>query len=425
MQPKKKVLLSVYACEPDRGSEEGTGWQYATLLPGHGFKVHCLTQVKFRHAIERAVKPGPDQLTFHYIRVPRWVDRAYGTVLGIYVHYLYWQWAAYRAARRLDREVNFDLVHHATYGSAQLGSFLYKLGKPFIFGPVGGGQRAPWAFRHYFGKYWSRERIRDCVSVFLQHFHPGFRNSVKRADRGAVTNFDTFNLVRALRPHRPIEYFFDSGLSASFLPDQPVTHPPAGTLKLLWVGRLLPRKGLELSLHALSKVDHDRPVTLTIVGGEGEMRDLVPGYLAKYGLTGRVNWVGQVPYSQVMDYYRTSDVFLITSLRDSGPMQLVEAMAYSLPVITLLLHGQREIVSDDTGIRVPITTPEQVTDQLARAIEWMSAHPDARLEMGRKARERAQKYAWPARVRYVVEHWYGQPAVELESMPVESQVIPP
>jgi glycosyltransferase involved in cell wall biosynthesis len=92
-------------------------------------------------------------------------------------------------------------------------------------------------------------------------------------------------------------------------------------------------------------------------------------------------------------------------------------MAYSLPVVTLLLHGQREIVSDETGIRVPITNPEQVTDQLARAIEWMHAHPEARLEMGRTARLRAQRYAWPVRVQYIVDHWYRRPAENLATVP--------
>lgn len=414
----KKVLLSVYACEPGRGSEEGTGWQYATLVPGHGYEVHCLTQVKFRAAIESAEKPGPDRLVFHYVSVPRWVDRAYGSVMGIYIHYLYWQWAAYRVARQLDRELNFDLVHHATYGSAQLGSYLYKLGKPFIFGPVGGGQKAPRAFRRYFGQYWSREQMREMVSTVLQHFHPGFRRSVRQADRVVVSNFDTYNLVRTLRPNRPVEYFLDSGLSTSFYPERPVLHSPDGTLRLLWVGRLLPRKALELSLHALSKVDRTLPITLTIVGGDGEMKDQVPRYLAKYGVGDRVNWVGQVAYDQIREYYRTSDVFFFTSLRDSGPMQLLEAMAYSLPIVTLLIHGQREIVSDETGIRIPMTNPEQVTDQLARAIEWMLAHPEQRGEMGRKARDRAQKFAWPARVKYVVENWYGKPVQRMETLPV-------
>ena len=405
----KKVLLSAFACLPNHGSEEGNGWNYATLLSEHGFDIHCLTRHQSRPAIEAALATHAfPNLTMHYVFMPDWVERFYHKGLfGMYFHYLYWQWQAYRLARKLEQTHRFDLVHHVTYGSIQLGSFLYKLRKPFIFGPVGGGQRAPKAFKQYFGAYWTREWMRDWVSTALQYLNPGFFRAVRVANRIIVTNKETFQLARQLRPKRPIDRMLDAGLSASFIPERPIERKQGDTLKLLWVGRLMPRKALELTIQAFSKVSSDLPISLTIVGGKGEMADQVQGYLERYEVSSRVTWVGHVSYEQVKEFYEQSDVFFFTSLRDSCPMQILEAMAYSLPVVTLDLHGQADLVSSATGRKVAVRTPDQVITDLAVAIEWLYVYPDERLKMGRAAYAFAQSQVWDAKINHLIDQIYS------------------
>ncbi|MFD2569127.1 glycosyltransferase family 4 protein [Spirosoma soli] len=404
----KKVLLSAYACIPNHGSEQATGWTYATTLSQNGLKVYCLTLKDGRDVIDPIMANGffPN-LTVHYVTLPDWVDKfCHKGLIGMYFHYLYWQWTAAKVGRQLDRKHRFDLVHHVTYGSVQLGSFMYRLGKPFVFGPVGGGQRAPQAFKRYFGKYWTREWMRDLVGTILQYVNPAYYHTLQVADQVVVTNMDTMKLVRKLRPDRPVNRIWDAGLSTSFLPEGPIDHQPNGPLKLLWVGRLLPRKALELTIQALGKVDPALPVTLTIVGGKGEMAEDVPRYIEQYGVKERVNWVGHVTYDQVKKFYEQSDVFFFTSLRDSCPHQLLEAMAYSLPVITLDLHGQAELTNDETGIRVPVTNPDQVVADLAKAVEWMAAHPKARLAMGKAGYAFAKSQLWDTKIRTFIDELY-------------------
>lgn len=395
---------------PNQGSEEGTGWTYATTLSLNDLDVHCLTREVSKATIEPILANGffPN-LTVHYLTLPTWVDKFYtSNLLGMYFHYLYWQWSAYLLARKLDQMHHFDLVHHVTYGSIQLGSFMYKLRKPFVFGPVGGGQQAPKAFKRYFGPYWTREWLRDWIGILLQHVNPGFYKSVKSADQVIVTNMDTFALARRLRPNRPLERIWDAGLSASFIPKQVIDRQStAGApLRLLWVGRMLPRKALELTIQAFGRVNPTLPITLTIVGGKGEMAEQVPQYVERYGVTDRVCWAGHVTYQEVKDFYRQSDVFFFTSLRDSCPHQLLEAMAYSLPVVTLSLHGQAELVNETTGIRVAVTQEEQVVAELAQAIEWMYNHPEERLAMGRAAYQFAQTQLWDLKIRRFIDELY-------------------
>ncbi len=402
----KKVLISAYACVPDRGSEEGNGWYYSSLVSQQGYQVWCLTRDIGKAEIERKLQNGTyPNLNVVYVTLPRWVDKAYHWGLpGMYFHYIYWQWAALQKAWQVDKEHPIDLIHHVSYTSLQLGSFLYRMKRPFIYGPVGGGQEAPGQMRRYFKQYWRKEQMRAWVSRLMLRFNPGCYQSVRQADYLLAWNEDTKQMIYGMgRTERVVKAF--GGICRQFIPDELVIRQPHTPLELVWVGRLMPRKALELSLHGLSRVDPKVPVHLTVVG-DGEMGQYVQEYLTAYNLTDRVTWVGRVGYEQVKEYYWRADVFLFTSLRDTGPAQLMEAMGYSLPVVTLDLHGQAELVDASTGIRVAVTDPETVAADLAKAIEWMYYNEDQRIRMGENAFQFACRQNWEAKVDHIIRSYY-------------------
>lgn len=403
----KKILISAYACMPGFGSEEGNGWNYSSIISQQGFRVWCLTRERFKEGIEeRLQQTAYPNLKFVYVPVPRWVDKAYSAgMFGLYFHYLYWQWATLKMARRLHQQQPFDLIHHVSYGSLQLGSFLYKLNLPFIFGPIGGGQEAPHSMRRYFKRYWLKEQLRSAVSNLLLHLNPGCYETVRRATHVLVWNEDTRHMVRSLGRTTAVSKEF-GGVSKAFIPDEPLRRTPGPKLELVWVGRLLPRKALELTLHGFSKVNNQLPIHLTVVG-DGEMSQYIPEYIKTYNLNDRVTWAGRVPYEQVKAFYRKADVFFFTSLRDTGPAQLLEAMAYSLPVVTLNIHGQAELVNNSTGIRVPVTDAESVASELAKAVEWMYHNPDQRITMGLNAYRFASQQTWESKICRLINTYYG------------------
>jgi glycosyltransferase involved in cell wall biosynthesis len=407
----KKVLISAYSCRPDSGSEEANGWYFSSLVSRQGYEVVCLTRELARQPVEAKLRDVPHpNLTFAYVAVPRWVDASFRKgLIGMYLHYIYWQWAAWRTAAELDKTHRFDLAHHVSYTSLQLGSFLYKLHKPFIYGPVGGGQEAPRSMRRYFRRYWWKEQLRSAISKLMLRFNPGCFESVRKASFVLVKNDDTRQLAHSLGRSEGIVLEL-GGVGPDFLPKQPVQREPQPVLNLLWVGRLMPRKALELSLHGLSLVNPKLPIRLTIVG-DGEMGQYVPEYLATYGLADRVKWVGKVDFAQTKAYYHAADVFLFTSLRDTQPTQVLEAMAHALPVVTLDLHGQANMVCRDTGLCIPVTDPDTVADKLAGAIEWYYYHPTERIQMGLNAFHRAHDLNWQSRIEHIV-HTYYTPLLE-------------
>jgi glycosyltransferase involved in cell wall biosynthesis len=140
--------------------------------------------------------------------------------------------------------------------------------------------------------------------------------------------------------------------------------------------------------------------------GDGETREETLAKIKEYGLENSVHWKGKVPYEEVKNFYLTHDVFFFTSLRDSCPAQLIEAMAYGLPVVTLNLHGQAIIVNDDTGIRCECSTPTLATENLKKAILSFYHHEIDITKMSNAAYQFALKQTWRKKIDTIVHDYY-------------------
>lgn len=399
-----KVLLSAFACDPTKGSEPSNGWNWAEGLAQRGYDVCCLTRQVGKSGIESRIVPG--NLKFYYVVLPFGLESLYtkGTV-GMYIYYLLWQWFAFRKALELKKVVTFKLIHHVTWGSIQMGSYLYKLGVPFVFGPSGGGQKAPVAFKKYFLNHWKSEEKREKVSGLLMKFNPGFRTMLKRAHTILVSNSDTYDMVKS-NGAKNVILTLDAALPEGFFPEifEPKL-PQSGTLKLLWVGRFMPRKGVLLLLDVMKELKVHKKITLTVVG-DGEMREEFLNTIKEYELENTVDWKGAVPFESVRGFYASHDVFFFTSLRDSCPAQLIEAMAFGQPVITLNLHGQGLIVNDKTGIRCPCDTPEIAISALKKAILNLYEHPEVVRSMSLEANHFARQQNWNNKITTIINQYY-------------------
>jgi len=181
-----------------------------------------------------------------------------------------------------------------------------------------------------------------------------------------ATNRETLAIARRFGA-RSVDFFHDTGIDTSLVGDQGHRDWSERTFQLVWVGRLFPRKGLRIALEALSHVPPDVPCLLTVVG-DGPERSRLIATAKSLGVDGRVNWRGQVPWAEALDAIDSSHALLFTSLRDSSGAQLLEAQARGLPVITLDHQGAADHVPDDAGIKVSVSTPRQVVQDLARAI---------------------------------------------------------
>lgn len=399
-----KILYSAYTCNPYKGSESGLGWNWAYCNALLGHEVWCLTRTFEKQFIEEKLKEIPAlKLNFIYIELPLHIKKLHRYLPGVYLKYLLWQHAAYKVAKQKHDEINFDLIHHTAWGSFQLGTELWKLDAPLIFGPVGGGQVAPPEFKSYFHEHWRSEVNRNRMSNLLLKLNPNTKKMAKKAALILSTNDETTALTKKTGAQR-VEFFLDTGLPADFYPPTCPKRDSLDVMRILWVGRLFARKGLPLVLEALSKVKPHVKFKLTIVG-DGPMAKYVPDWIKDFQLEDKVDWKGRVPWTTVKNAYLHHDVFMFCSLRDSVAVQLLEAMAYGLPVITLNQHGAKKVVQDNAGIKIEPTTKNETVLELAKAVETMYSDPKLRAEMGSNGYTFAKTCTWTEKAAQIQKYY--------------------
>ena len=400
------VLLVGHACSPRRGSELAGTWNWAWHL-SQRHQVWVITHPQEREAIEGFVREHPNgNLHFVWVTVPAWLDPWRPSDPTSHVglrHYMLWQRAALRQAVRLDCQIGIDIVHHVSWGTVSEPPLLWRLGIPFVWGPVGGGQTAPSPFRRYFGSAWRAELIRS-VRVRLVPYRPTLRNAVRKTALTLATNHETANLLQRAGPCKP-RLFLDSGTLREFLSKDPPEKRGRREFVLLWVGRLQPLKGLPLGLEALAQVKQI-PFRL-LVAGSGPLQQEWESLAGRVGVGDRTTFMGQVPYDQMPALYRSADAFLFTSLRDSFGSQVLEAMAAGLPIVTLNHQGVGAFVPSEAGIKVPVTNPQETVSTLGQAIGVVLSSEELRARMGRAAWEFAATQTWERRAEKMSE-WYAE-----------------
>lgn len=160
--------------------------------------------------------------------------------------------------------------------------------------------------------------------------------------------------------------------------------------KLLYVGSLIGRKGLDLLIPALAQTDSD--ITLTIVG-EGSEEATLKKQAKDCQVQDRIRWLGFLEGEALKDCYRQSDVFILPTREDCYGLVILEAMCASLPVIaSKYADGAFDLMED--GVHGYIVDPYD-TKQLAETIDTIFSDTDRLKKMQHDCYERAGEFAIP------------------------------
>lgn len=397
--PRLKVLLSAFACIPGRGSEPGLGWNVSRELACH-HEVWVLTQGKHRPAIEEELLRDPvPNLHFEYYELPyhirRWDHKPGGGWRKQFYYYL-WQLGALRAARRLHRQVGFDLVRHVTFVVYWKPSLLVMLPVPFIWGPVGGGESTPHGFRSDFsfrGKIY--EKTRSLVRWLGEH-DPLVRITARRSALVLATTEETATRLRRLGS-KDVRVFSQVGIGEREL-DGSRYHKRShggGRIRFVSVGRLLHWKGFHLGLRAFAEARLPEAEYWIVGNGPELMRLQV--LVEKLGISHQVKFLGRLSRAETISKLSECDVLVHPSLHESGGMVCLEAMSLGLPVICLNLGGPAVQVTEESGFKISAIKPEQTVNDIAAAMSRFSSTRDLLTQMGEAARKRAIYFSWDER----------------------------
>jgi glycosyltransferase involved in cell wall biosynthesis/GT2 family glycosyltransferase len=186
--------------------------------------------------------------------------------------------------------------------------------------------------------------------------------------------------------------------------------PPAARndeTRLLFVGRLEPRKGIDTLLRAAPRVLQECPrATLVVAGEPPNGGDIAEDFYRRCGVPGareRVRFLGRVDDARLASLYAATDIFVAPSRYESFGLVYLEAMARGKPVVACRAGGAASVVADgETGLLVP---PDDA-GALAGALVRLAGDAALRARLGAAARERVrERYGVERMVRETIEFY--------------------
>ena len=396
----RRILATVFTCCPPgkpgfTGGEDILGWNLVQAIAQH-HEVWAITHAEDQSSIEQALSENPiDNLHFLYVGMPGFL-RAFLKIQGGHQFYNYlWQIKSFFAAKRLHREIKFDLFHHITYANDWMSSFIGALLPiPYVRGPGGGAHRTPKALQTeytYGGRIW--EKVRS-VGQWLFRHDPFFIMGHRRASAILLCNNEAITAIPKKWSHK-IHLFPVSGVSFKDLEIQTTVASSNDAFLILSAGSLIRIKGFSLAIKAFKQFSDKHPNARFTVAGRGPEESRLNELIDQLGLNGKVHLAGEMLRDDLMQKMASCDVVLFPSLRDGGGTVVVEAMSLGKPVVCIDTGGPGLHITDECGIKVSPTDAETTVNELANGLERLYQDQDLRNTLGLAARKRVNEmYRW-------------------------------
>jgi len=165
-------------------------------------------------------------------------------------------------------------------------------------------------------------------------------------------------------------------------------------MKLITVGRLVEKKGIEYAIRAVAEILALYPHVRYTIIGDGPLKNKLESIIRENGISEAVDLLGPKDQNDIRKYLSESDVFLAPSVTaedgdtEGTPTVLMEAQALGLPVVSTIHSGIPEVVEDGiTGY----LAPERDVEALADRIEKLIYNSNLRRKMGKKGRRKIEK----------------------------------
>ncbi|MBC7896662.1 MAG: glycosyltransferase family 4 protein [Cytophagaceae bacterium] len=236
-------------------------------------------------------------------------------------------------------------------------------------------------FHSYFAREHFEGRVYTAIAPFLR---PVWR----KVDRRLAVSTAARHSVCSRMGNDPVEIVPNGADVDIFASATPATLPPGR--RLLFVGRLEPRKGFPVAVRAFAKLAPAYPDLQLVVVGDGEERhavdDLPPD------VRSRVHMMGRVSYEALPTYHKAADIFVSPATgSESFGIVLVEAMAAGLPLVASDIAGYREVARD--GREGLLVRPSD-HEALAHGVQRLLDSPALAAALGEGGAVRARAFAW-------------------------------
>lgn len=394
----KTILASTYAVNPYKGSEDAMGWNYVTQIARFN-KVVAVTRENNQADIERYMAENPSDvyanMTFLYFDLPYWMRFWKRGGRGALLYFYLWQMSVPKFIKGLD--LSFDIAHNLNFHNDWTPTFLWRLGKPLVWGPVGHHPAIPKAFvKDIYGtKAYIIDRLRWLVKQSFWNCGYFLRKSAKRSDRVIGMN----SSVAKVLPLSEKQLITVNSVCSE---NHQEGRLPSDRFTAIFVGRFVPLKGADVAINAFARFckglnEEQRKKVEFVLIGKGPSETYLRSLIEKHQLETHIRIISWMDRAELKTYYQKSSVFLFPSHEGAG-MVVPEALSYGLPVIAFDNIGPGEFINDSCGYRIPYLAYNDSVQGFTDALLQMFADPKGLAELSEGARAQYDlKFTWEKR----------------------------
>lgn len=398
-----KVLILAYACEPNRGSEPGLGWNISSEI-ARRHDVTMIVRANNRAIIEDYLREHPEhphnRSRFLYFDRDGLLRRIKGSLpFGTQLYFSLWLKTALQVYRQ---EINAaEVVHQLTFCPFFVRPWGAELTARYVWGPVGGGG-GPYA--RFDPKFLARQpfpvRMKERIYQ-LQYwlinssvFGASFRRTRAKA-KAVLFKSTAFSNGYFHSAGQLVKVTRETGFGGECIERKynVSKHP----LKMLNVGNMIPSKAMDYAIRAFA--------LFLKKGGNGELHFLGDGpcrlalekLIKSLGVEDQVILHGKVPNTKVHEMLDCVDLFFFPSFSEATPWALLEAMSHGLPIVCHKRSGIADLVTESCGTPVTCDDPDRIVELYADALMSYYKCPERLAEHGCGAVERVKRhYSWEA-----------------------------
>ena len=396
-------LISAYSVNPYKGSEDSIGWNWVLQYEKNykeGDRIILLTK-KFN---EKDTRRGLKEFNIQHVElvivdVPNalnWFREKHSAFHHMY--YILWQHWAWLWVKHSG--IHFDVIHHVTMNDYRIPSELYKAkGAKVIWGPMGGAQVTPRPLKVY-EKNQLVASFREFVNKSCS-WNPFYKKALRSYYKIYCINNETQKQISRI-VGKDVPLMPELALRDEYK-NLPIRKGNNDILKIVFVGRLIGKKGIAFLVDALSFMPTDMNWELLIFG-DGDDHALIEKQIADSGIGKNVKLMGNRPLNQIAEAYQQADVFVLPSLRETSGNVLLEAMAYAVPIVAFDTSFCRLLKEVDCGVFVNTDQAlEGIKEDWCKAIVTLGQDKELAKQMGLNGYKYVNsKLTWDEKYRIIV-----------------------
>lgn len=407
----KNILVLSYSISPSRGSEYSVAWNYVM----HMSKYHRLTvvygasgnhmgdvaeMIEFvhNHAMPnvRFIAVQPDKLA----RILNWPNRHGFLVYTFYYAYQRWHWQVYNQLLELLKTEHFDLIHYVGMIGYREPGYLWKLGLPYVWGPVSGANNAPRQLikcMPLMGKI--KHVFRSIANTIQFHTKRRLRQALKATDILLTATSENQRKFKEVHQKDSI-CIPENCITGDITLDETKFINPE-KYHIIVIGTLDARKSVGIFLEALTLVRHYNLLHIDIVG-DGPLRNTLQQYAIRHNLNEIITWHGQLPRTEAVKVFNSAHLHVITSVSEGNPTTIWEAMSHGVPTMSFDHCGMHDTICDKCGIKIPIVQRyKDCVAAVAQNIDNLLEHPERFCQLAKGTIKCAQRYTWNEREAFL------------------------